>query len=471
MICSGCVTSEIGRFMKIIKIIFFSLLALSLIVSTGIFIFFETFDTDQYLLKITNKASLALGRPVSIGHVGLGFSSRGITLDAGPLTIADDLDFTAQPFIKIDRVRISLDLKPLILQRKIHITDILLQSPQIHFIRSLEGNINARSIGQASRSAVEAVSPVPSDPTEHSSLFVIASKAKQSFNSKQTINIKSIRIQDASISFIDQNQSMPLDIWLSNINANLNDFSLSKPFRLSFDASPLVFKSISPQLPDSPIFKHITGVVQLNMAHLELGTSGNVEASGDIIITDGIIKNLNIINTVLIHTLGVIRGMDRIKDKLGAGDTIVEKAEAKFSFHDKVVYLDDSVIKTNIFEFTARGSVDQGLNTDMQTMLHLNTDISTALVNDLEGLKSLCDDSKRIAIGASLKGVIPHLKYKPNKDFRKKSKKALIEEGGNILGVLLGGGQASTQGPDAPSQTSGKKIKKNFKNIFKNFLK
>jgi hypothetical protein len=47
------------------------------------------------------------------------------------------------------------------------------------------------------------------------------------------------------------------------------------------------------------------------------------------------------------------------------------------------------------------------------------------------------DDSKRITVDASLKGVIPHLKYKPNKDFRKKSKKALIEEGGNILGILF----------------------------------
>jgi len=59
------------------------------------------------------------------------------------------------------------------------------------------------------------------------------------------------------------------------------------------------------------------------------------------------------------------------------------------------------------------------------------------LVNELDGLKYLCDDSKRIAIGASLKGVIPHLKYKPNKDFRKKSRKALIKEVGGILNALF----------------------------------
>ena len=206
---------------------------------------------------------------------------------------------------------------------------------------------------------------------------------------------------------------MPLDIWLTNINASLNDFSLSKTFRLSFDASPLVFKGISPGMPDSPIFKNIRGVVQLNTGRLE----------GDIIITDGVIKNFNIIKIVLSHTLGVFGGMEGNIDKLGAQDTVIEKAEAEFSFHDKTVFIDDFLIKTNIFEFTAKGSVDQGLNMDMQTMLHLNGDVSAALVNEFDGLKYLMDDSKRIAIDASLKGVIPHLKYKPNKDFRKKSKK------------------------------------------------
>jgi len=485
--------------MKIIKIIFFSFLALSLIVCTGVFIFFETFDTDQYLPQITKKASLALQRAVSIGHVGLGFSSRGITLDAWPLTIADDLGFTTQPFIKVDRVRISLDLRPLILRREIHITDILLQSPQIHFICSQEGNFNIQSFVRVglkpaptkqSFNSKESLLPAKAGKTSLLKNAALGSTSRNDKNFKtneaigpfdttkvipNAINIKSITIQDASISFIDQSQGMPLDIWLSNINASLNDFSLSKPLRLSFDASlysndlnvhgsALVFldlskrsvrindlslhtdlsrvdieqlKGISPAISDNRALSPIRGVVQLNMAHLEIGASGDFEGNGDIVITGGVIKNLNIIKTVLPPTLGAFGGMDGFIDKLGVNDTVIEKAEAKFSFHDKIVFIDDSLIKTNIFEFTAKGSVDQGLNTDMQTMLHLNKDVSAALINEFDGLKSLCDDSKRIAIDASLKGIFPHLKYKPNKDFRKKSKKFLIEEGGNFLKNFL----------------------------------
>ena len=432
--------------MRIIRIIFFSLLALCLVACMGTFIFFQTFDADQYLSQMTQKASRALGRSVSIGGVGLGLSSQGITLDAGPLTITDDLSFTKQPFITVDKVRCSLDLTALIFQRKIHVIEILLQSPEIHFIRSQGGDINFRSIVHTSSVKTPAL---PSASVELT--------AKQSFNVEKKeqgllsgINIKHIRIQDAAISFIDQNQTTPLDIWLSHINANLNDFSLLKPFQLSFESSPLLFKGVSPGMPDSPVFRNVSGVIQLNRIHSEIGDLGTFTGNGNIIITDGVIKGFNIIKVVLSHTLGGFGGMEvnidnllsgQLKSKLGAADTAIERLEVHYSFHDKAVFIDNSLIQTNIFELTAQGSVDEGLNTDMQTMLHLNEDVSNALVHEIEGLKSLCDDSKRIVIGASLKGVIPHLKYKPNKEFRKKSKKILMEEGGNILGALLGGGK------------------------------
>jgi len=454
--------------MKIIKFTFISLLALILIISTAIFIFLQIFDTDQYLPQLNKKASLILGRPVSVGHLGLGLSRQGITLDAGPVAIADDPDFTSQPFVKIDMVHISLDLRALILKQKIHITNVLLQSPRIHFIRSVQGNFNVRSFVQASQTSQVS--------------GVIASEAKQSFekgissssdNAPQKENIKqafpdinSIRLQDASVSFIDQSQDMPLDIWLTNINASLKDFSLSKPFQFTFAASRLIFKSISPQKADNPIFKNISGDVQLNMPQLQVGPPGDFKANGNIIIADGVIKNFNVIDMALSHAMG---GFGVIS-KLGAEDTAIDKLEAKFSYHDKTVFIDDFLIKTNIFEFTAKGTVDEGLSMDMQTMLHLNVDVSDALVNQFEGLKILCDDSKRIAIDASLKGLIPHLKYKPNKDFRKKSQKALIKEGANILSVLLGNGQTMSQGQDDSLQNNQKKSKKKFKNILKSFL-
>lgn len=426
------------------------MLASILILSTGLFILFQTFNTDQYLSRITQKASLDLGRPVSVGHVGLGLSSQGIALDIGPVIIADDRDFTSQPFIKINRVRVSLNLRPLILQGEIHIKSILLQSPQFHFIRSQEGKFNVSSIGQKGQSAGDNTA-VMANPSSG----VIASEAKPSQGGAAPPSEPlSIIIKDASISFIDQSQTMPLDVWLTGINAAMNGIYLDRSKRtarindlnLMADLNQIDVKEISTQLPNDTILNNIAGVVQLNIGHLEIGTLGGLTVNGDINITGGVIKNFNIIKTVLPFALKSFSGIEGnidnflngpLKSTLGADDTTLEKASAQFSFHDKAVFIDNSLIKTNILELTAKGSVDQGSNVDMQTMLHLNSDVSAALVNELDGLKYLCDDSKRIAIGASLKGVIPHLKYKPNKDFRKKSRKALIKEVGGILNALF----------------------------------
>jgi hypothetical protein len=478
--------------MKIIRIILFCLLGLSLIGCTGIFIFFQTFDTDQYLPQITQKASLALGRSVSIGHIGLGISSMGITLDAAPLTVADDPAFTTEPFITVDRVRISLDFRSLILRRQIHIMKILLQSPEVHFIRSQDGSINVQGIGQSGQPFDRHPEVKPKDlkvPLDSSPLELKMTGDKEQNNRAQRpiddypINII---IQDAAISFIDQDHAMPLDIWLRNINVSLKDVSLSNPMDLSFNASlysntpnvhanafvlldPLKrsiqidhlkfqmdlsrldanqLKDISSQT-DNPVLKDTIGIMQLNLTHLDTAAAGGVAANGDISIIGGVISNFNIIKVLLSHAmenLGGVVSVDSLfkgsfKDKLDAKDTVIQNASAQFSVHDKTLFIDDSLIQTDIFELIAKGSIDQGLNTDMQTTLHLNNDVSADLVNELDMLQYLMDDSKRIAIGATLKGVIPHLKYKPNKDFRKKTKKAFIAGGGSILGVLLGGGK------------------------------
>ena len=511
--------------MKIIRIILLSLFALGLIVLTAVFVFYQTFDTDRYLLQIARSASTALGRPVSITAAGLGISSTGITLNAGPVSVADDSDFTSQPFIKIDRIIISVDLKGLIFQHKIQITDILLQSPQVHFIRSVDGRLNVQSIFQEGgfidqRSKPKDMLHAPLDPSFGRGLGMVP---KVIHNSPlkdsaliQALPVKSIRIQDASISFIDQNQMFPLNVWLTEANLKINDFSLSNPFPLSFSAcilskvsnvhaSSLVFldlsrrsvqlsdlkvdmdlsrldletlKGISPGISEGSIIENMAGKIQLNIAHMDINPAKDPVVNGEISVTGGVIRHFNIIKTILSHVLGVLDGLgvsidhvlsSSLRDQSSLENTLIDKAEAKFLYHDKILFIDESTIQTNIFEFSAKGTIDRESNLDMRTVLHFNADLSEGLARELEGLKYLYDDTGRIAVGASLRGVIPHLKYKPDKDFRKKSKKMLMEEGGNILGALLGGGSVSPQSSD-PALDQSKKAKKKFKNFLKSIL-
>ena len=186
---------------------------------------------------------------------------------------------------------------------------------------------------------------------------------------------------------------------INHLNATLNDFSPSRSNQLSFDAcfyrdAPNVharvlfsagpkinfnlsnlaldvnlsgldiarLKGISPQMKDASFLNDISGVAHLILAHLDIGTATGLSASGEFNITDGQIKNFNIMKMLLSHTLNVFGGIEinfnnlysgPLKSVLGAQDTMIEKAQAQFSLHDHVIYLEDSLIQTNLFEFSA----------------------------------------------------------------------------------------------------------------------
>ncbi|MDE1921000.1 MAG: AsmA family protein [Candidatus Omnitrophica bacterium] len=481
--------------MKIIRTILVSLLALMLVAATVLFIFFQTFDADQYFPRMAPKASRALGRTVVLGHMGLGLSLRGITVDAGPVTVADDPGFTTQPFIEVKRVRIGLNWWALIARRKIQITTILLQSPQIHFIINEQGDVNVHSFAQngvlsggeewmlrsaryrhkgqpIGESPLKRAFGLPSRPKEHLNIHSEPSPAASPI---------SIEIRDASISLIDQNPYVPLDIWLEGVDADVKGFSFSAPFVLSFggcfyrnapnvharaqmyfDALRKTFNitnlqlaadlsrlqadrldGISPGTPGTAVLKNITGKLGLDMGHLDFSPTAGVYADGHITVTDGVLKGFNIIKFLFSRFLGNfiggnIEALFKRQSQLTAPDTVIQRAVVQFSYRRGTLFIDDFLAQTNIFELNAKGLLMPGWNADMQTVLHLDRNVSEGLIGEFHGLKRLEDTSQRVVINASLKGTIPHLKYKPDKDFRKESRKALMEEGGNILGALLG---------------------------------
>jgi hypothetical protein len=508
--------------MKIIRIILLVLLALGLIAGTVLFIFFQTYDPDRYLPILTSKVSAYAGRPVSIGYVGPGLSWRGLSLDAGPVVVADNPAFTLQPFIEIDRIRMIPDWGALILRREIHFSRVFLESPQIHFIRSREGKINAESLARTGPQNSGALLPDTAATTAAAldrTGVPIARQAGGGNNRKYSLgpfDIKVIKIHDGAISFINQNQSAPLDIWLRNINGKIIGFSLDQPFTFYWNACfysaqpnihagaqvtpdknkrSVVFHGLDleadltrPDMDDlagvsslenvRSVFRDFLGVVQLDMSNFGLAAAKPIEAQGEINVTGGVIKNFNIMKMLLSRLPAAFGGKGNfgnlfngpVKDKVQAENTVLEKAHAVFSIQDDTINISDSAVQTGFCEFTAKGSVGRGLNTDIRTVVHLSSDVSTALVQEFPGFKSLCDDSGRLAISAGLTGVFPHLKYKPDKDFRKKSREALWQEGGNILAVMLGGAASTSSVQETAGRDQAPKPKKKLRNIFKNLL-
>ncbi|MCU1249683.1 MAG: hypothetical protein JWQ49_2712 [Edaphobacter sp.] len=95
-----------------------------------------------------------LGRQVKLGDLGLSILSG--TVDARDLTVADDPQFSSEPFITAKVVHIGVQVRPLLLQRQILIESLEIEAPQIHLVRAANGAWNFSTLSRKAGSPTQA---------------------------------------------------------------------------------------------------------------------------------------------------------------------------------------------------------------------------------------------------------------------------------------------------------------------------
>ena len=104
--------------------------------------FFVNANTFRPLLE--TQLSAALGRQAKLGNLRLAlFSGR---LVADNLSIADDPAYSAAPFLSAQKLRIGVDMRPLIFHRQIHVRSFEIEGPQIHLVQGIDGRWNFSSL-------------------------------------------------------------------------------------------------------------------------------------------------------------------------------------------------------------------------------------------------------------------------------------------------------------------------------------
>ena len=109
-------------------------------------------NADAFRARIESALSNSLGRKVTFGKLDL--SVFGGSLVATDATIADDPAFSTQPFLRASKVKIGIEIFPLILSREIRITGFAIDSPKIALLRAASGTWNYSTIGGAQQNTV-----------------------------------------------------------------------------------------------------------------------------------------------------------------------------------------------------------------------------------------------------------------------------------------------------------------------------
>ena len=110
-------------------------------------------NVNTFKPLIEQQLTTAMGRQAKVGKLGLSIFSGSVTAD--DLTIADDPQYSSQPFIVAKELRLGVQMRPLIFDHKIVVTNLAIDEPQIHLVHAANGAWNFSTIGQSAAKRTE----------------------------------------------------------------------------------------------------------------------------------------------------------------------------------------------------------------------------------------------------------------------------------------------------------------------------
>ena len=133
---------------RTLLIVLGSIVALILIAVPSIPLFL---NADNFRSRIESALTTSLGRKVTLGKLDLSVLSGSLVAENA--AVGDDPAFSSQPFLQASKVKIGIEVLPLIFSRQIHITGFDLDSPKITLLRAANGTWNYSTIGSAQQSS------------------------------------------------------------------------------------------------------------------------------------------------------------------------------------------------------------------------------------------------------------------------------------------------------------------------------
>src|SRR5215831_7100898 len=120
------------------------LVAIVVAVAIGLSFFL---DANRFKPALEEELSKVLARNVKVGE--LQFSLLSGSVSASELSISDDPAFGSSPFVQAKSLAAGVELMPLILSRKLNVTGITIDSPQINLLQSPAGVWNFSTLGSS----------------------------------------------------------------------------------------------------------------------------------------------------------------------------------------------------------------------------------------------------------------------------------------------------------------------------------
>jgi AsmA protein len=281
------------RFLKIIGIIIAVLIVLVIVIPFFI-------DANTFKPKLESELTDALGRQVTVGNLKLALWSGGVSADN--IAIADDPQFSKQPFVQAKSLTVGVEMIPLIFSRTINIRHITIDSPQISLVKSENGQKwNFSSIGgknPSSQKPAQTATPrngatnkstntakpsaeqtTPSTPAEQ------APPTKAPSNANPNLSVAKLNVNDGKLTVSKADSTEPQRVY-DRVNIQVTDFSFNSSFPFSLSADLPAGGSMKLTGNAGPIDANDAALTPLNakisVQKMNLATSGFIDPAAGI---------------------------------------------------------------------------------------------------------------------------------------------------------------------------------------------
>jgi AsmA protein len=218
-------------------------------------------NVNNFRPEIESNLSSALGRQVKVGDLSLSILSGSVKADN--LTIADDPKFSNSAFIQAKALAVGAELLPLILSKKLNVTKIVIDHPEIFLLRNKEGVWNFSSIGGQTNNT-------SAQPAKNAS----------NSNSSSNINIAKLDVNDGTVT-VGSSTGKRKPIVYNSVNITMRDFSFTTSFPVTASVglpSGGSLKIEGKAGPINPADAALTPVeAKIKMSKLDLGQSALVD--------------------------------------------------------------------------------------------------------------------------------------------------------------------------------------------------
>jgi AsmA protein len=260
--------------MKILKIVG---IVIAVIIVAAIALPF-LIDVNTFRPEIQSELTTALGRQVSVGNLHLSLISGSVGAD--DVSIADDPSFSKQAFVSAKSLDVGVEMMPLIFSKSLHVTELVLNQPQVSLLKNASGRWNFSSLGSKSAPAAAPAPAAGKNPTPAKKAASDPSSGVSPDLAVGKLTIKDGTVTMANVSTHEKPQAF------SHVDITVTNFAFTSKFPFTLSANlpgggtAKLDGNAGPIDPNDASLTPLDAKVNVNK--LDLAASGFVDPSSGI---------------------------------------------------------------------------------------------------------------------------------------------------------------------------------------------